>query len=70
MPKNKRKGINTLIILTTWFLWKHRNSCVFEGSNPSIAALLHHLNEEHHLWCLARARGLRRIGLGHVEDLG
>jgi hypothetical protein len=31
VPKEKRKGLNSLIILVIWFLWKHRNACVFDG---------------------------------------
>ena len=31
VPKEKKKGFNTLVILGAWLLWKHRNACVFEG---------------------------------------
>jgi hypothetical protein len=30
VPKERQKGLNSLIILTAWETWKHRNSCVFE----------------------------------------
>ena len=26
----EREGLNTLIILVVWEIWKHRNACVFE----------------------------------------
>jgi hypothetical protein len=29
-----RKGLNSLIILVAWEIWKHRNACVFEGVVP------------------------------------
>ena len=32
VPKDLRKGLNLLIILVSWEIWKHRNSCVFRGS--------------------------------------
>jgi hypothetical protein len=30
LDKDLRKGFNTLVILVTWILWKHRNVCVFD----------------------------------------
>jgi hypothetical protein len=36
VEKRLRKGLNSLIILVAREIWKHRNSCVFEG-----ATLLH-----------------------------
>jgi hypothetical protein len=35
-PKEIRKGLNSLIILVAWELWKHRNACVFEGASPCV----------------------------------
>ncbi|GJN34915.1 hypothetical protein PR202_gb23624 [Eleusine coracana subsp. coracana] len=70
VPKNKRKGANTLIILAAWYLWKHRNACVFEGARSNINVLLREFNDEHHLWCLERARGLCTLMIGHDVGLG
>ena len=36
-----RKGLNSLVILGAWRIWRHRNMCVFNGSSPSVAAALH-----------------------------
>ncbi|WVZ76816.1 hypothetical protein U9M48_024747 [Paspalum notatum var. saurae] len=36
VPKEKRKGFNSLVILVAWTIWKHRNACVFEGLSPSM----------------------------------
>jgi hypothetical protein len=36
VPKEARKGLNSLIILVAWEIWKHRNSCVFDNKRPSI----------------------------------
>jgi hypothetical protein len=34
-----RKGFNSLVILSVWFLWKHMKS-IFGGSPPSVAVAL------------------------------
>jgi hypothetical protein len=60
--KEKRKGLNTLIMLGAWILWKHRNACVFEGVQPSIQAIIREFTNEQQLWFLAGARSLRRLG--------
>ena len=38
VPKQNRKGFNSLVILGAWILWKHRNSCVFDGSDPKCSS--------------------------------
>ena len=53
-----RKGLNSLVILGAWCLWRHRNNCVFNGASPSVAAAISLASEEAHLWSLAGARGL------------
>ncbi|GJN14131.1 hypothetical protein PR202_gb00915 [Eleusine coracana subsp. coracana] len=49
-----------------WLFWKQRNACVFEANMPSMVKILRTFDEEHHLWCLAGARDLRRLGLRTV----
>jgi hypothetical protein len=29
VPVLHRNGFNTLVILVAWWIWKHRNACVF-----------------------------------------
>ena len=60
-----KKGLNTVIILGAWILWEHHNACVFDGAQPRISGLMEAFKEEEELWCLAGARGLRTLGLGH-----
>lgn len=64
LPKEIRKGMNSIITLGAWILWKHRNICVFEGSPPDMRVALQALEDEHHLWCLAGAKDLQCLGLG------
>jgi hypothetical protein len=45
LPKDPKKGLNSLIILVVWELWKHRNFCVFEGGSPSIQLVLQNVKE-------------------------
>ena len=53
-----RKGINSLIILGAWTLWTHRNKCVFNGADPSVASALAVAEDERRSWSLEGARGL------------
>jgi hypothetical protein len=54
-----RKGLNSLIILGAWTLWKHRNRCVFDGVAPSLVACLFFLEHIGELCIII----LRRNGL-------
>ncbi|GJN11863.1 hypothetical protein PR202_ga30096 [Eleusine coracana subsp. coracana] len=70
VPKEIRKGLNTVIILGGWTLWKHRNACVFDTAAPCIRTLLKNFDNENHLWCLVGVAGLRRLALGLVLEAG
>jgi hypothetical protein len=35
IPKSKRKGFNSVVILVAWSLWKQRNMCVFMELGPA-----------------------------------
>ena len=66
VQKDHRKGVNSLIILGAWMIWKHRNACVFEGIAPSVNSIMRELKDEHSLWCLAGAKKLHGLGLAAV----
>ncbi|WVZ53201.1 hypothetical protein U9M48_004174 [Paspalum notatum var. saurae] len=63
LPKDARKGFNSLVILVSWELWKHRNACVFEGVRPDVRAVLFAIVSEGQLWCRAGAVGLQELSL-------
>jgi hypothetical protein len=60
-PKKLRKGLNTLIMLAAWEIWKHRNDCVFEGQQPGVHTVLQVVANECTLWCAAGASALPEL---------
>jgi hypothetical protein len=62
-----QKGLNSLIILGAWSIWKHRNSCVFDGASPSAASILNMARDEAQLCTVAGAKGLTSLS---VRDVG
>ena len=49
-PKEIMKGLNSLIIIVAWEIWKDRNQFVFEGGRPCFQKVLL-VVDECHLWC-------------------
>jgi hypothetical protein len=60
VPKQKRGGFNSMVTLVAWWLWKHRNACVFDKVSPSVVMIVKDI-EEARLWCLTGAPGLQQI---------
>lgn len=61
LAKEERKGINCLIQLVAWHLWKHRNRCLFDGLAPNMQQLLREIHDDAHAWAMAGAAGLSRL---------
>jgi hypothetical protein len=57
----KKKGFNSLVMLVAWWLWKHRNACVFDAASPNISRIIQRIQEDATIWCLAGAAGLRAL---------
>jgi hypothetical protein len=53
-----KKGLDSLIILGAWMVWKHRNRVVLDGATPDLTLLLRSAEEERQKWQLAGAKGL------------
>jgi hypothetical protein len=70
VPKQIQDGINSLISLMLWYLWKHHNVCVFDGISPSVPRIILDINSEVALWCMTGAQGLVNLGLGRVTTGG
>jgi hypothetical protein len=58
ITRGSRKGLNSLIILVAWELWKHQNACVFEGARSSIEVLLQSVANESNLWTMVYGESL------------
>jgi len=63
VPKEIRKGLNSLIILVAFEVWKHWNACVLEGVLPNIQVLLQTLVDGWGLCSMARASNLHFLRL-------
>jgi hypothetical protein len=53
-----KKGFNALVALVAWWIWKHRNACVFDGIAPSVSVVLQNIKDEAVVWCRAGVSGL------------
>ena len=56
-----RKGLNSLVILVAWSIWKLRNRCVFDSCHPDTHLVLQEINEQATLWKMAGANALREL---------
>ena len=60
-PRQLRKGTSSIIMLTAWWIWKHRNAAVFDNTRPSVTSLFNDIAADARLWADAGARGVRQL---------
>jgi hypothetical protein len=53
-----REGLDSLIILGPWMIWKHHNRVIFYGGSPNLPLIMEHADEERRSWEIAGAKGL------------
>jgi hypothetical protein len=54
-----RKGLDSLVLLTVWEIWKERNARVFHRKTSQFFVILDKIKCEARLWVLA---GAKRLG--------
>jgi len=58
LQKQLPKGFNFFVILGAWILYKHRNSCIFDGAAPNLQEAFQAFKDEFHLSQISGAKGL------------
>jgi hypothetical protein len=58
-PKQPRKGLATMTLLTAWMIWKQCNECTFDNARPNHTSTMSRIKVEAILWARAGALGLR-----------
>ncbi|RLM54729.1 hypothetical protein C2845_PM10G10510 [Panicum miliaceum] len=57
----RRKGFNTLFMLTGWHIWKERNARLFEGQAAGTSVIVQRIKDDADLWTAAGAGRLGRL---------
>jgi hypothetical protein len=53
LPKEIRRGFDSLFLLVGWLLWKERNARTFNRIASSLVQLLENIEQEVAMWCAA-----------------
>jgi len=61
VPKDARRGFDSLVMLISWSIWKERNSWTFRGLLSLPLELTQSINYEAFLWLQVGYRHLRSL---------
>jgi hypothetical protein len=64
--KNRKKGLNNVLILGTWCLGLYRNRVVFNGEPPSLERLQRSFLDKIECWVMADAKSLGSLALAGI----
>ena len=53
MQKADQKCFDSLVILTSWMIWKERNNKIFDRNQLTVVELVLRIKEEADVWLLA-----------------
>lgn len=69
-PAPLRKGLASATLLVPWMTWKHRNSCVFDGAQPSmhLQSLCFRM-QSRHMWGLLHILRKKPVCRHHLIQL-
>lgn len=76
IPKAKGKGVNSIIILVAWELWKHRNNCASNALNPAVDVPLQLISIVFYVeccrskWVQGVVTGLKPLVYSSICELG
>jgi hypothetical protein len=59
LQRDKRKALNTLVILVVWSIWKERNRRVFDGIFTPIQRIIDQIKTDARFWVVASYGRLR-----------
>jgi hypothetical protein len=62
-PPQSKKGLDSLVLLVVWTLWKERNSRIFQRSAETLGTINKRIADEVELWKISGALGLGAVAL-------
>ncbi len=68
--KDFKKGLNLIIILVAWDIWKHTNDRVFNSVHPNVMTVIQTVANECVFWCMSGASKLRGFLSRSLTPLG
>jgi hypothetical protein len=66
LPKDSRRGFDSMVVLVWWLVWRERNNRVFNGAMQQAATLANWIREEAAMWVFAAVS----TALGALMQLG
>lgn len=59
--KEARRGLNSMVILIVWEIWKQRNRCTFDVEQPRAQVTIRLIMEEARTWGATGVKKLKQL---------